>query len=98
MAKPWKFPAVASDALTLMLLCLICAATMTGCASRMAGQVEAFGVSKEGKLIPLDEGGQPQRINAVDPDYGDAIRSNDDVVTMQVESAYLQELPPSITG
>jgi hypothetical protein len=98
MMKPWEFAAVASNTLIVMLICLICAVAMCGCASRMAGQVEAFAVGNEGRLIPLDEGGLPKRSNPVDPDYGDSIRSNDDVITMQVESAYLQELPPRITG
>lgn len=74
-----------------------------GCGeTRSAGQAEQFRVEEDGKLtrayaLTTDPAKLPIR-RSVTGDFGDPIRHSDDVVTMQVLSAYIEDLPTTLTG
>src|SRR5689334_1093477 len=79
------------------LLLLIFALLQAGCPSRQSGQVEIFG-TKNGRVSPYGQFAAPPTTRNVIPGMNDPIRSNDDVVTIQIESTYIQKLPPRLTG
>src|SRR5262245_36910342 len=72
--------------------------TPAGCAQRMAGQVELLSINggtlQEYGRAPGFEG----RTRELFAKEGDPIRANHDVITLQVESAYVQNLPFTLTG
>lgn len=82
------------------LIVLVALLGASGCADRVAGQVELLGINQTtGNIVRLTKvpslAAEPR---AAIPGWGDPIRSNDDVVTIQVESAYVQQLPFRLTG
>jgi hypothetical protein len=71
---------------------------VSACAARIAGQVELLAVDDYGKLQRYSRAPDVQTSRRVLPDVGQPIRLNDDVVAIQVESAYIQNLPFRLTG
>jgi len=69
-----------------------------GCADRIVGQVELLTFDKDGRLFRYSHAEPPRAERAMIPGFGDPVRSNDDVVTIIVESAYIQNLPFRLTG
>ena len=69
-----------------------------GCADRVVGQVELLTFDKDGRLFRYNRAEAPRAERAMIPGFGDPVRSNDDVVTVIVESAYIQNLPFRLTG
>jgi hypothetical protein len=70
---------------------------LTGCADRVAGQVELLTFAPDGYLQRYSRATDPVRAYPI-PGVNEPIRSNDDIVTIQVESAYIQNLPFRLTG
>ena len=70
---------------------------LAGCADHVAGQVELLTFDAKGNLQRYSRADDPTRINTI-PGVNEPIRSNDDVITIQVESAYIQNLPFRLTG
>jgi hypothetical protein len=68
-----------------------------GCSTRQTGQIEVFG-AKDGRLTAYGQFDEPPATRNAVPSWGDPIRSNDDVITVQIESAYIQSLPARLTG
>lgn len=72
-----------------------------GCQSRIVGQIELLGVRpSDGTLyrfgaadVPI-----PARRTSVLPSNGDPVRVTQDVITIQVDAAYVRSLPPRLTG
>lgn len=100
---PIAFPAF--SALTV-LLCITANLPVAGCAARKSGQVELFLIREsDGRLRPSltvaadDLKGSPSSTtrHAV-PSFGDPVRLNSDVLTVQVDSVYLHHLPVTFTG
>jgi hypothetical protein len=71
---------------------------LSGCAARVAGQVELLTVDNHGNLQRYSQAQEVQASRPVLPGENDPIRLNDDVVAIQVESAYIQNLPFRLTG
>lgn len=71
---------------------------LSGCHDRVVGTVEPFVVGQKNELKLLEEAPHIERASDANPTWGDLIRLNTDVVTMQVESTYLQDLPFRLTG
>lgn len=94
-----------ADARGLFVLVGVVAAPLlsAGCVeTRSAGQAEQFRVEEDGSLtrayeLTTDPARMPVR-RSVTGDFGDPIRHSDDVVTMQVLSAYIENLPTTLTG
>lgn len=70
---------------------------LAGCADRVAGQVELLTFNDMGYLQRYGRADDQTRVNTI-PGANEPIRSNDDVITIQVESAYVQNLPFRLTG
>lgn len=70
----------------------------TGCADRVVGQVELLTFDKDGKLFRYSRAEVPKAERSIIPGVNDPVRSNDDVLTIIVESAYIQNLPFRLTG
>lgn len=82
-----------------LLVSLLAALTfLAGCSSRQSGQVELFGIDESQGTLSRYSEIKPSTERGAFPDFGDPIRSNDDVVTVQVETAFLQNLPATLTG
>src|SRR5690242_15975346 len=86
------------SAATLLLLPVLALLACTGCNSRSAGQVEILSVSSDGRLANYSATPAPPATRTAIPQDGDPVRSNDDIVTFQIESAYLQSVPSTLTG
>ena len=72
-----------------------------GCIDRDVGQIELFGVKCEDMTLSryLSDGAVTGEAPAtLVSGWGDRVRSNDDVVTIQVHSAHIQNLPLTLTG
>lgn len=94
--NPFQQIRVMALRIAAVLLSIACC-TQTGCQDRVSGQVEAFAITG-GKLQRFNAQAPAVRAHPADPGEGEPIRSNDDVVTIQVESAFLHDLPPRLTG
>lgn len=76
-------------------------AGVCGCIDRDVGQIELFGVGGTEMTLcrylseGADTGSEPATVVS---GWGDRIRSNDNVVTIQVQSAHLENLPLTLTG
>lgn len=75
--------------------------SIAGCQDRIVGQVELLGVrSTDQSLFHFGSADAPpvKARTSVFADFGDPVRITQDVVTIQVDSAYLRALPPRLTG
>jgi hypothetical protein len=80
---------------------------VNGCASgqpriRRAGQVELFEIHNDGRISPAmsmsDDSPVRNVRTTVAGAFGEPIRYNDDVITLQVHAAHLADLPRGLTG
>ncbi|HWB53803.1 MAG TPA: hypothetical protein VG722_06410, partial [Tepidisphaeraceae bacterium] len=75
--------------------------SLVGCQGRMVGQVELLGVRHGDQTLyhfGSSDAPVPKTRTNVLPTFGDPVRLQQDVVTVQVDSAYIRDLPPRLTG
>jgi hypothetical protein len=79
------------------MLSLMLAIGLGGCATRTAGQVEVLSISQSGALEWYARAPAPKERKTF-AQANEPIRSDHDIITLQVETAYIQNLPFRLTG
>lgn len=93
---------------SVMVMLVSVAFTLLGCSGptrRVTGQNELFEVAANGEVrrtLPAYSSAErrekPRTRESIDGTWGDTIEYNDDIVTLQVLSMYLDHLPVTLTG
>lgn len=81
----------------LRLLAMVLAIGLGGCATRTAGQVEVLSIGQSGTLEWYGRAPAPKDRKTF-AQANEPIRSDHDIITLQVEAAYIQNLPFRLTG
>jgi hypothetical protein len=82
----------------LRVLAVVLAIGLGGCATRTAGQVEVLSInSKSGALEWYGRAPAPKERKTF-AQANEPIRSDHDIITLQIETAYIQNLPFRLTG